>query len=86
MKAYLKYYFSLIGEELNLDSVSCLEGQEPPMPENFLKWYEDGDIDFTPVVDFNEIAKGTTNPVFWAMFSPRNVTFDVDKYRKSGTV
>lgn len=80
MSWYLKYYFGHDGNRLFLDSVACAEGDTPVEPDNFLKWYEEGD--FAPQ-SFTEKEKAviakSESPVFASMFIPRTVTFSVDE-------
>ncbi len=75
--AYLKYYFSLVEGNLNLNSLPCIEGQEIKFPKNFLKWYEDGDID---VVLDKEIFNVNNYSFLTIMFSPRKVMFDIKDF------
>lgn len=75
---YLKYYFSFIDEKVSLNCVACKDGEEPQVPRDFLKWYEEGDIDFT-VVDAQEQG---SDLVFWNVFAPRKITFDIEDFRR----
>lgn len=79
MTAYLKYYFGFDKDKdrLYLDSVSVSSETELIMPNNFLKWYEDGDIDFS----FN-MNKNIESSVYSSVFSPKIITFSVKDYCK----
>lgn len=67
----LKYYFT---KKLQLDSV-VFNGETTPHPENFLKWYENGDIEWS----FN-VSPSAESPIFTSAFAPQKITFNVDDY------
>ena len=73
---YLKYYFGRKDGKLYFGNIACDTDEIPIEPENFVKWYEDGD--FAPV-SFTEDQKKailrSDSPVVMAMFAPREVTF-----------
>lgn len=43
---YLKYYFLKKDDKIFLDNIACKQGEEPEKPDGFVKWYEDGDVEF----------------------------------------
>lgn len=83
--AYLKYYFGYIENEnkLFLDRVE-VDGDIIPSPENFLKWYEEGDIEFQPLTeDQKEYIHRSDSPLFAALLLPQKVTFSVEELLKT---
>lgn len=75
MAMVLKYFFGLNRDRLYLSNVPCPDGKIPERPKNFLKWYEDGDIDCSSLpLDYSECEM----PLFQAVFSPKRITFSVE--------
>ncbi|MCK9558591.1 MAG: hypothetical protein M0R50_11205 [Candidatus Cloacimonetes bacterium] len=91
MKTYLRYYFSFAENKLNLGSVACVEGEEPQLPKDFLKWYEYGDIDFARFM-LTSAQKAAIpladSPIFLASSLlhnssslRRSITFNINRFR-----
>lgn len=74
--SYLKYYFGHHGSNLFFDSVTCVDNKSPAEPNDFLKWYEDGDF---ASATLKENETESESPVFATMFAPRVITFSVEK-------
>lgn len=76
-KAYLKYYFAYKNGKLLLDSLACIEGEVISEPDNFVRWYEDGDLEF----EYKGDALNSESPVFSAIFGGLwKTTFKLEDY------
>jgi hypothetical protein len=88
MKPYLKYFFSLWEDQLTKSCQVCLEAipvvdENPPLPDKFLKWYEEGDFDMsTPGEDASDLVGSADSPIFLGMFSPRQITFSIEDAKR----
>ena len=78
MSNYLKFYFGYDGIKPFFNSVVCVEGVTPTEPDDFLKWYEDGDFAAPSFTEGEKEAIAISeSPVFATMFAPREVTFSM---------
>lgn len=71
-KAKLKYYFRLTDDRLFLDSIPVI-GDLELKPIGFIKWYEEGDLDFSDC----HLQPRSESPLLGIFDARPKITFEI---------